>query len=548
MLDRADDSTTIQDTSWSACWPAVLQENSTLQHLDVSGNFLKRGLAISLFSKLSINKSLTSLNASFNQLSDLEAAYCAMSIEENSTMTNLDLSSNMFGSRGCIALSHCSSRPSCGLRLLNLNGNLVSELAGSYAFQCMVDVARRVDVPLPAQSEGKKTSRDAQRAQTGEYAVDPKILHIACQPSRKSDQDLAGFNPFTPGGQYDLDMSDPFHRAIAKICLKEADGNPLAKIHHIKWLNPLFGAYEHATLQRKTLPSNVEQSAVEEVVSQLILLSRNPETIPSDARYLLSMKKQVGLNLTDTLLSFILSELKYFNFSNNSTSLLDCYTLLLCWVYEYLRDRRSILDIHQLMHHTDVLDICPLALPSEPTGSGDLKKSQLFKYISELGLNDLDSTISKEQFIKNWLERSLKLHSLPPCAEFISQANRAPYVVPATGKLSIDCSLPSVDALESKTFNIHGFDWFVNSFALNPSSFANLITFFNRVLTARDSVLHLSCEQAEFVLALLDDTNGSTHADYVEKLLHQIHNAYDCRRFLIRNMYFHEVSVLLIHE
>jgi hypothetical protein len=269
-----------------------------------------------------------------------------------------------------------------------------------------------------------------------------------------------------------------------------------------------------------------------------------------DDKHLQDIKKVIGLDFTQDLLIFILTKLEALDSAPDTKPVLECYTLLLSWTYEYLCKPASVLDAEQLSKQSDIVHGLHQMIDADNEYIGDAEHYQLvrqcmYKYASELSINDLKGKIQMKEFICSWLERSLRLHILKTPSEYISQATHSPYIVPSMGKLSIDCKMPRIGALEARTFSQHGFNLFLNSFTSSSNvQYPDLVSFLSRLLDTRMNILHLSCEQAEHLLAILDKTNSAHHCDFVEKLLYHVANAYQRRRFLTRNLYFPEVSTL----
>ncbi|RYH15123.1 hypothetical protein EON65_32290 [archaeon] len=504
----------VQNANVSMIWCDLLEKNSTITHLDLSNNFMRRQLAVTMFSKLSVNTSLKSLNMAYNQLTDFEACFCALYIEHNACLTALDMSSNMCSSKACVALSFAAAQPTCNLQLLNLNGSIVSELAVLYSLQCMYEVACRVHVQ------------------------EDRVLHIACTGTLKSDDDI-NFNPLHMTAKHDLDLSNPFDRIVAKICMKEADRNPNSRINYVKWLNPLFNAYEHISLIRPSSSSN-NDSLIVKVVSAMIKLSKSSEQFSVQSAMLLSdLHKLIGIQITSDLLLYIQSKMRLITFDPEAISVLECYTLLLYWVYEYIAGKGSTLDVHSLVKHADVVDQYDKMLCTQ--SDAETVKLHAHKMISELHVNDIENKVSKLKFISYFIPKSFLCGMVQTPSKYVQTSTKTCFAVPSVGKLGIDIHLPSIDALPSLVCSSVGFVRFSSSFASIPSTYPDYTTYITTILNSSYNILHLTHTQAEHVLAYLHKSNINYHTDNVERLLLQMCNALNRRQFLTRNLYFVEV-------
>eukprot|EP01031_Cornospumella_fuschlensis_P030523 gene30523-36887_t len=361
----------VQDANISMIWCDLLEKNATITHLDLSNNFMRRQLAITMFSKISTNTSLKTLNMSYNQLTDLEACFCALYLEQNASLTTLDLSSNMCSSKACIALSFAAAQPTCSLQFLNLNGSIVSELAVLYSLQCMHEVACQVHVQ------------------------EDRILHIACNGTLKSDDDI-NFNPLQLTGKHDLDLSNPFDRIIAKMCLKEADRNPNSKINFVKWLNPLFNTYEHISLARPSNTGSNSDGLIIKVVSAMIKLSKSSEQFSIQSAMLLTdLRKLIGIQITTDLLLYVQSKMRLISFDPEAISVLECYTLLLYWIYEFMAGKGSTLDVYGIAKNANIVDLYDKTLFTQD--DAETIKLHAHKIISELHVNDIQNKLTYAQ-------------------------------------------------------------------------------------------------------------------------------------------------------
>ena len=83
----------------------ALSVNSSLTHLDLTGNSIGDSGTASLSQALAVNSSLTNLNLGWNYISDSGAASLSQALAVNSSLTNLNLKFNSIGYSGSVSFS-----------------------------------------------------------------------------------------------------------------------------------------------------------------------------------------------------------------------------------------------------------------------------------------------------------------------------------------------------------------------------------------------------------------------------------------------------------
>jgi hypothetical protein len=137
--------------------------------------------------------------------------------------------------------------------------------------------------------------------------------------------------------------------------------------------------------------------------------------------------------------------------------------------------------------------------------------------------------------------------------------------LPSHGTLSLEIYVPSVQSTFHKSFSLHKqylFDAFLTTLSYDyamydhvhilyetkndtKNLFSNVVNLTNtllHILEYDDNILHLTCEQAELILKIIFAAKKGYHMYGIERLLLQINNVHEVRRFITRNCYFHEVS------
>ena len=84
---------------------AALEENSTLTSLDLSWNEIGDKGATSMAAALEKNSTLTSLDLSENEIGHIGAASLAAALQKNSTLTSMSLRGNDIGDEGVASLA-----------------------------------------------------------------------------------------------------------------------------------------------------------------------------------------------------------------------------------------------------------------------------------------------------------------------------------------------------------------------------------------------------------------------------------------------------------
>ena len=113
----------------------ALSVNSSLTHLDLSGNNIHGSEAASL-SQVFVVNSLTSLDLSRNTVGDSGAASLSQALAVNSSLTNLDLSQNSIGVSGAVSLSRALAVNS-SLTNVNLRANSIGDSGAASLSQAL---------------------------------------------------------------------------------------------------------------------------------------------------------------------------------------------------------------------------------------------------------------------------------------------------------------------------------------------------------------------------------------------------------------------------
>ena len=122
--------------SGTASLSQALAVNSSLTNLNLGWNYISDSGAASLSQALAVNSSLTNLNLSWNSIGDSGAASLSQALEVNSSLTKLDLSGNNIGDSGAASLSQALEVNS-SLTKLDLSGNSISDSGAASLSQAL---------------------------------------------------------------------------------------------------------------------------------------------------------------------------------------------------------------------------------------------------------------------------------------------------------------------------------------------------------------------------------------------------------------------------
>ena len=118
LLDEANNPSLVQVLL------EVVKTNSTLAELNLSSNYIGDEDCAALIERIHTQCKLTVLNLSGNDIGHAGCAKVAQSIGNNLVLTNLNLSNNEIGDDGCVALAE-SIRTNSTLKVLNLSRNKI---------------------------------------------------------------------------------------------------------------------------------------------------------------------------------------------------------------------------------------------------------------------------------------------------------------------------------------------------------------------------------------------------------------------------------------
>ncbi|OQR84608.1 hypothetical protein THRCLA_10811, partial [Thraustotheca clavata] len=169
----------------------MLAANSHLTHLDLSWNLLRLGSAIELGRAIGQNFGLKELNLSYNAFGSVGAQAIGCALHENITLEKLDLSQNNIPSKAAFVIAQ-ALHVNNTLTQLYMDGNPLGRIGGRTLLQAI-------------------------------SSATDKCLNISVIGCNFEIDDSSLFDPQDATGTYNLDMTDPYDRAIACELLRFAN-------------------------------------------------------------------------------------------------------------------------------------------------------------------------------------------------------------------------------------------------------------------------------------------------------------------------------------
>ncbi|OQR86100.1 hypothetical protein ACHHYP_10970 [Achlya hypogyna] len=169
----------------------MLAANSHLTKLDLSWNLLRLNSAIQLGRAIGQNFGLRELNLSYNAFGNLGAQAIGCALQENITLEKLDLSQNNIPSKAAFVIAQ-ALHVNNTLSHLCMDGNPLGRIGGRTLLQAI-------------------------------SSASDKVLSISVVGCNFELDDSSLFDPQDATGTYDLDMSEPYDRAIACELLRFAN-------------------------------------------------------------------------------------------------------------------------------------------------------------------------------------------------------------------------------------------------------------------------------------------------------------------------------------
>ncbi|GMH74079.1 hypothetical protein TL16_g06363 [Triparma laevis f. inornata] len=192
----------------------ALQVNKTLTHLNLSWNQLGAKSAMLLGEMLITNKALKFLDLGYNSLTESGVSVIFQGLEENRILEHLDVTSNNVGPAACCVLS-TALRGNQVIKKIVLSENPISEQGARAICRSLKYTIEGRDIAMHGCSFGKKGCNAFMKMKTipkiGEFL--DKSTHLT--PEIGVSADTPHFDMSDPVGYYMLDMSVPYNQTIA---------------------------------------------------------------------------------------------------------------------------------------------------------------------------------------------------------------------------------------------------------------------------------------------------------------------------------------------
>jgi hypothetical protein len=558
-----------------------------------------------LLRSLQDNRSLTKLNLASNQIQDASLLDAIAYLEGNRTLTELDLSHNRIESRGCIALSYLASRPTSAFRRLHLMGNAIGEMGYCFAMMMMREVAMTATrspsnaptAPAAAAAAASTSSTTASasspsRSRRGggdilendediddlgkDTTMPPgettpeRLLHIFCE-AKKCPEELGGLQFWNAWGKLQVNLQDPYERTVACYLLDRVNQHPFATIVDVKYYNPTIKAYEHPMLKRQAdiltdiatnkaaAMTTTSSSSLEEVMRSLAHVLGVPSLPESVITTAYQHQETLRPWVQDSrghgrLVVFLLQQVLMVWLIGNTASDVSAHGLL-----SSLKPTATTTTTTAAAHHPP-----PTLLSMFPTGSlagcEITALESINRWLSEGNLYSQGHAIDRLKVIHllmaPWLSHTIVetavLNHRPPSPYMVVNAGGTyeRWQLPTVGSLQWHLRMPESHGIQAFQWTDPSFQVMVRSFHRLPKENHSIGSYFYQVIDTaartQENVLQATCVQAEWVLKHILKRRVTNHIEIIEKLLFQLSTPDETRRFLIRNLYFHEVCLFVL--
>lgn len=245
-----------------------LRQTRYIQKVDVSHNKVSEYSCLALSRFVHKCKTLKSLNCNWAHMRATGAIEFSSRLQLNKTLTELDLSWNGFGDLlPCCAIAEALKSPDCSISWLNLGHNRIHERAASVlSIRLEENKSLRTLIldgnPLGRSGcrrilnscLGKNSDSSAERIFTdpeGEQAESEGTIQVSMEGCNIGMVSGSSFDPSEPGGDYSLDMSDPYSQLVVRDLLKIAAAGRGAFVQGLTRLDnaPLKLEYEDLELE-----------------------------------------------------------------------------------------------------------------------------------------------------------------------------------------------------------------------------------------------------------------------------------------------------------
>lgn len=168
----------------------MLENNSTLEELDLTYNQIRDDSAVAIGKSLRTNKSLKKLKLAYNSFGNLGTQWLGHSLKFNKCLEDVDLTSNVLGPRSVCVLAN-SLAFNASIHRLVLNDNVLGRV-GSQAVAAAI-----------------------QRSSHNDRRQKLELTFKGCDCFK---EDKSVFDPGKPGGLWKVDMETPYGQMIVEEC------------------------------------------------------------------------------------------------------------------------------------------------------------------------------------------------------------------------------------------------------------------------------------------------------------------------------------------
>lgn len=555
-----------------------LQDNRTLTKLNLASNQIQDTSLLDAIAYLEGNHTLTELDLSHNRIESRGCiALSYLASRPTSAFRRLHLMGNAIGEMGyCFAMmmmrevamtatrsppSNASSAPAALTAAMSASSRTQSRQRGGG------DILENDEEDI-----NEHHSKDPTASHQPEDSTMERLLHIFCE-AKKCPEELGGLQFWNAWGKLQVNLQDPYERTVACYLLDRINQHPFATIVDVKYYNPTIKAYEHPMLKRqadiladtststssatnKASNTTSPPSSLEEVMrslAHLLGIPALPESVITTAyQHQETLRPWVqDPRCHGRLIVFLLQQVLMVWLNGNSASDVSAHGLLSSLKATAAAGTTTAT---AQQHHQP-----PPLLSMFPTGSlagcEITALESINRWLSEGNPYNQGHAIDRLKVIHimmaQWLSQTIvetaTLHHRPPSPYMMYNAGGSfeRWQLPTVGSLQWNLRMPESHGIQSFQWTDPSFQVFVRSLHRLPKEHHSIASYFYQVIDiaarTQENVLQVTCIQAEWILKHILKRRLTNHIEIIEKLLFQLSTPDETRRFLIRNLYFHEV-------
>jgi Ca2+-binding EF-hand superfamily protein/Ran GTPase-activating protein (RanGAP) involved in mRNA processing and transport len=208
----------------------MLLRNKTLLELDISWNYIRLDSACAVAEALITNSTLRVLKIAHNGFGDLGTQVMGMAIKQNTRLQVLDMAFNQVTPKAAAVLQNGLVHNQ-KINKMTLDGNILGQIGA----RALVSAIQR------ASGEGRIL----------------RITFVNCD-CEKETKGL--FDAAAPGGQYDLDLSEPYGQMVAEECLYLLNYRVGCELKRIEYTPKRGQAWKTINLVRERIVHKTEEA------------------------------------------------------------------------------------------------------------------------------------------------------------------------------------------------------------------------------------------------------------------------------------------------